>query len=120
MAAILALNGFVEMSTKTHFSLPDVQSMAIAGIHRLFDKMKCDRDYWTNQWVLMDNGLWMETERTFYEWQDDDEVFVIHLFPDEVYMHFKLLPRGIRYKESYGHDGYFIQGCSVPYLNESL
>ena len=120
MAAILASNGFVEMSTKTHFSLPDVQSMAIAGIHRLFDGMKRDHDYWTNQWVLMDNGLWMETERTFYEWQDDDEVFVIHLFPDEVYMHFKLLPHGIRYKESYGHDGYFIQGCSVPYLNESL
>lgn len=120
MAAVLASNGFVEVSTKTYFSLPYVQSNAVKGIHCLFDRMKRDGDYWTNQWVLMVNGLWMETERTFYEWQDDDEVFVIHLFPGEVCMYFKLLPRGISYKESYGHDGYFIQGCFVPYLNVSL
>ena len=76
--------------------------------------------YWTNNWVLMDSGLWMETERTFCEWQDHDEVFVVHLFPSEVHMHFKLLPPGIEYKDSYGHDGYFVRGSYTPYLYESL
>ena len=119
MAAILATNGFVEMSTKTNFSFPCVQSKAIAGLYRLFDVMKRERHYWTNDWVLLDEGLWMETDRTFYEWQDDDEVFAIHLFPSENLMHFKLLPHGIPYKESYGNDGYFVRGHYTPYLNET-
>ena len=120
MAAILSLNGFVEMSTKTHFSLPCVQSKAIAGIHRLFDMMKEEGQYWTNDWVVIDGGMWMESERTFYEWQDDDEVFVIHLLPSDICMHFKLLPHGIPYKEAYGHDGYFVRGHNTPYLYGTL
>ena len=120
MAAILASTGFVEISTNTYFTMSGVQSESIAGLYHLFDVMKAQGAYWTNDWLLMDGGLWMETERTFCEWQDNDEVFVVHLFPSEVHMHFKLLPHGIDYKESYGHDGYFVRGNYTPYLYESL
>ena len=119
MAAIFASIGFLEISTNTYFTMGRIQSESIAGLYRLFDVMKDHRCHWTNNWVLMDGGLWMETEQTFCEWQDHDEVFVVHLFPGEVHMRFKLLPRGITYKESYGDDGYFVRGSYTPYLNES-
>jgi len=119
MAAILASTGFLDISTNTYFTMGRTQSESIAGLYRLFDVMKGRNENWTNNWILMKGGLWMETEQTFCEWQDNWEVFVVHLFPGEVYMSFKLLPPGIDYKESYGDDGYFVRGSYTPYLNES-
>jgi len=98
------------ITTKEYFSLADVQTRAIGLIHDTFNMMKANREYWTNDWLLMDDGLWMETEKTLFEWQDNNEVFRIHLFPKDELLYFTVLPPRVVYKEElHGHDGYL--GC---------
>ena len=64
---------------------------------------------WWNDWVHLENGLWMYNENQFYEWQEHDEVFSIHTIEKKDGLYYKLLPLNIEYKEEYGYDGFFIE-----------
>ena len=71
----------------------------------LIDQAKQKTD-WDNDWLLLQNGLWMEDESHFFEWQEHDEIFRIHLFPTRSVIYFKLLPPHIMYSEECGFDGF--------------
>ena len=66
----------------------------ILCIHKWIDHMKLNKEYWSSEYFIMDNGLWMENERHFKEWQSHNDVFHIHLYHSAGDIYFKLLPIG--------------------------
>ena len=90
-----------------YFENQENQYKASRVIHDWFSELTKNKDYWENDYLKLDNGLWMATENTRYEWQDHNSIFEIHIFPKNEIMYFKLMPVGVRYTYSCGYDGVF-------------
>jgi hypothetical protein len=90
-----------------YFQLKAVRQKAEYIIGEWLLEKARQRTYWTNSWLLMDNGLWMEDEEHYKEWQDHSEVFKVHFIVKDARLYFKLMPLGVPYRQSYGVDGFF-------------
>jgi hypothetical protein len=85
-----------------------VESMDATVIIKEWLSQKVQRkEYWTNDWLLLENGVWMQDESRPFEWQEPDEVFSIHFIRKPEGLYFKLLPLLVSYKDDYGVDGLF-------------
>ena len=85
-----------------------VESMDATVIIKEWLSQKVERkEYWSNGWLLLENGLWMQDETRHFEWQEPDEVFAIHFIRKPKGLYFKLLPLMVSYKDDYGVDGLF-------------
>ena len=90
-----------------YFENQENQYKASRVIHDWFAELTKNNDDWENSYLKLENGVWMATERTRYEWQDHNSIFEIHIFPKKDMMYFKLMPVGMRYTYSCGYDGVF-------------
>lgn len=82
-----------------------LRNMAENCIDQWFCTMKNNKEDWKNDYLMMEDGMWMEREGFVYEWQENKDIFCIHSFVENDTLFFKLLPIGIQYNPSFGYDG---------------
>ena len=102
-------NDFKKSIEGGYYTLNPVKTRIETKINKLFAALKSSKQYWENEYLLMDHGLWMFDENHQYEWQNNSDIFNIHWVPMEDGLGFKLLPIDKKY-ESLDHKDTIIDG----------
>lgn len=80
------------------YRLENIRRKSKIRIHAFFTEWKRTKNYWENEYLVMDRGLWMFDERHQYEWQNDEDIFNIHWVPMKDCLGFKILPLDKKYE----------------------
>lgn len=102
-------NDFKKSIKGGYYTLNPVKTRIETKVNKLFAALKSSKQYWENEYLLMDHGLWMFDENHQYEWQNNSDIFNIHWVPMEDGLGFKLLPIDKKY-ESLDHTDTIIDG----------
>ena len=74
-------------------------------IDNYFTELKKTKGNWTNGLLCMEHGTWLEDENRPFEWQDNSEVYSVHLMTKGYIVYFKIMPTCILSNNTHPFDG---------------
>ena len=74
-------------------------------IDNYFTELKKAKGDWSNGLLCMEHGVWLEDENRQFEWQDNSEVYSVHLMTKGYIVYFKIIPKCILSNNTHPFDG---------------
>lgn len=104
---VLKSKEFSKEIREGYFNLKSIQDQAIQMIDKWFTTLKKEKADWCSDVLMMQDGLWMYDEEHHYEWQSNQDNYIVKLYPRGTIMYFKMLPIEKRYFVCDEYDGFF-------------